>query len=87
MANLLVRNVDPALLVRPNPRGVAHHCLLEEEVRMLLRTGLAAARPRLRAENLVTLAVRLFGPEHGGDLDLLSRDGSQRGAPPNVFSA
>lgn len=86
MATLLIRNVDPALHARLKARAAAHHRSLEEEARTLLRTGLARAEPEEKPEDLVLLASRLFGPEHGVDLELPPRDrGLDR--PPPDFSA
>ena len=83
MATLLIRNVDPALHARLKARAAAHHRSLEEEARTLLRTGLARGEPEARPENLVTLATRLFGPEHGVDLALPLRDPALDRSPPD----
>ena len=87
MATLLIRNVDPALHARLKARAAAHHRSLEEEARTLLRTGLARSEPEARPENLVTLATRLFGPEHGVELELPPRDRSQDRPPPDFSEA
>lgn len=87
MATLLIRNVDPALHARLKARAAAHRRSLEEEARTLLRTGLARGEPEAQAEDLVSLAARLFGPEHGVALDLPPRDRSQDRAPPDFSGA
>jgi plasmid stability protein len=69
MTSLLIRNVDTALHAALKARAAKHHRSLEEEARELLRVALA--RPETEpGENLVELAQRLFGPEHGVDLDI-----------------
>ena len=84
MASVLIRNVDDALHTRLKVSAAAHRRSLEEEARELLRTAVARqeAPPR---ENLVTLARRLFGPEHGVDLVIPPR-GSPPGRRPPDFS-
>ena len=84
MVSLLIRNVDEALHDRLKERAAARNRSLEEEARELLRFAIArqAAEPR---EHLVDVALRLFGPEHGIDLDLPSR-GSAPTRPPPDFS-
>lgn len=82
MATLLIRNVDPVLHARLKARAVAHHRSLEEEIRALLRTGLARGEPEAETGSLVALATRLFGPENGVEFDLPARD-----RPPPDFSA
>jgi plasmid stability protein len=85
MASVLIRNVDDVLHTRLKARAAAHRRSLEEEARELLRAGVARqeAPPR---ENLVTLARRLFGPEHGADLDIPPRGAAPESIPPD-FSA
>jgi antitoxin FitA len=83
MATLLIRNVDPGLHARLKARAAAHHRSLEEEARMLLRTGLARSAPEETPEDLVSLAERLFGPRHGADLALPPRDRTQDRPPPD----
>lgn len=83
---VLIRNVDPALHARPKARTSAHHRSLEGEARTLLRTGLARGEPEAKPENLVRPATRLFGPQHGMDLELPPRDRARDRRSPD-FSA
>ena len=75
MPNVLIRNVDDALHARLKASAATHRRSLEEEVRELLRAAVARAEEPPR-ENLAALAQRLFGPEHGADIDLPSRGAS-----------
>jgi plasmid stability protein len=82
MASLLIRNVNEALHTRLKARAAEHRRSLEEEARELLRAGVARqeAAPR---ENLVDIARRLFGREHGADLDIPPRGGAPHRPPPD----
>jgi len=82
MASVLIRNVDDALHTRLKASAAAHRRSLEEEVRELLRAAVARqeAPPR---ENLVTLARRLFGSEHGAEIDIPPRGAAPRSSPPD----
>lgn len=82
MPSLLIRNVDPALHARLKARAAEHRRSLEEEARELLRAGVARqdAEPR---ETLVQLARRLFGPEHGFDLEIPPRGAAPESLPPD----
>jgi plasmid stability protein len=82
MASVLIRNVDEALHARLKARAAAHHRSLEEEARELLRTAIARHELPLR-ENLAALARRLFGPEHGADLDIPPRGSGLNRLPPD----
>jgi plasmid stability protein len=84
MASVLIRNVDATLHARLKARAAAHRRSLEEEARELLRAAVARqeAPPR---ESLAVLAQRLFGPDHGTDLDLPPR-GAAPACPPPDFS-
>jgi antitoxin FitA len=86
MASLLIRNVDPALHASLKARAAAHHRSLEEEARVLLRSGLARPDPAAEPTSLLALAGRLFGPAHGVDLALPPRDPA-RDRPPPDFAA
>jgi antitoxin FitA len=81
--SLLIRNVDATLHARLKARAAAHRRSLEEEVRDLLRT--ATAR-QAREENVVDVARRLFGPQHGVNLGIPPR-GSALQRPPPDFSS
>lgn len=84
MTSLLIRNVDRALHARLKARAAEHQRSLEEEARELLRA--AVARQEVEpGENLIELARRLFGPEHGVDLDIPPR-GDAPNRPPPDFS-
>jgi plasmid stability protein len=82
MPSLLIRNVDQVLHTRLKARAAEHHRSLEEEARELLRAAVARqdAAPR---ENLVDIARRLFGPEHGVDLEIPARGSDPERAPPD----
>jgi plasmid stability protein len=82
MASLLIRNVDDALHARLKQRAAAHRRSLEEEARELLRSAVAHqdAAPE---ETLADLALRLFGPAHGVELDLQPRSAADDRPPPD----
>jgi plasmid stability protein len=82
MPSVLIRNVDDALHMRLKASAAAHRRSLEEEARELLRAAVARqeAPPR---ENLVSLARRLFGREHGIDLELPPRGSVSEREPPD----
>ena len=82
MASVLIRNVDETLHARLKARAAAHHRSLEEEARELLRAAVARQGAPAR-ENLVTLARRLFGSEHGADLDIPPRGSGPTPVPPD----
>jgi plasmid stability protein len=73
MASVLIRNVDATLHARLKARATAHRRSLEEEARELLRAAVARQETAPR-EGLVAIARRLFGREHGADLDIPPRD-------------
>jgi plasmid stability protein len=87
MATLLIRNVDPDLHARLKERAAAHHRSLEEEVRTLLRTGVARTETEAPREDLITLATRLFRPENGIELALPSRATALDRPPPDFPEA
>ena len=82
IASLLIRTVDEALHTRLKARAAEHRRLLEEEARELLRAAVARQETVPR-ENLVEIARRLFGPEHGLDLDIPPRGGPRESPPPD----
>ena len=82
MPSLLIRNVDAALHARLKQHAAAHRRSLEEEVRELLR-GAITRQPQ--EEHIVDVALRLFGPKHGVELDIPPR-GSAPERPPPDFS-
>jgi plasmid stability protein len=83
MVSLLIRNVDEALHDRLKARAAEHRRSLEEEAREVPRAALARQEMRAR-ENLVDIALHLFGPEHGVELDIPERAGPE--SPPFDFS-
>ena len=84
MTSILIRNVDPVLHARLKARAAEHFRSLEEEARELLRVGLARQESR-SVETLVELARRLFGPEHGADLNIPPRGGAPSSLPPDFM--
>jgi plasmid stability protein len=71
----LIRNVDVALdgpghTTYSKKHTAAHRRSLEEEVRELLR-GAITRQPQ--EEHIVDLALRLFGPNHGVEMDPTAR--------------
>ena len=80
MASVLIRNVDEALHRRLKERAASHRRSLEEEVRELLRVGVASQMTPGR-ENLADIASRLFGAAHGAELDLPQRGSAPGRAP------
>jgi plasmid stability protein len=82
VATLLIRDVDAVLHMRLKASAAEHRRSLEEEVRELLRTAVARQEAPAR-ENLVALARRLFGPEHGKDLDIPPRGTASESVPPD----
>lgn len=68
MANLSVRKIDEDTYRRLRIRAAEKGVSMEEEVRRILRDAVAGP-PRLG-----DLALELFGPEHGVDLDLPPRE-------------
>jgi plasmid stability protein len=85
MTSLLIRNVDPALHARLKARAAEHRRSLEEEARELLRAGVAQEPGS--GETLIELARRLFGPEHGVNLDIPPRGAAPRSPPPDFSEA
>jgi plasmid stability protein len=85
MASVLIRNVDEILHARLKARATAHHRSLEEEARELLRAAVARQEAPAR-ENIAALARRLFGPEHGADLNLPPRGSAPESIPPDFSS-
>ena len=77
MANLSVRKIDGETLVRLRARATQHGVSVEEEARQIIQEAVSAP------ERLGDLAVRIFGPQYGVDVEL-----PQRGAhEPMDFSA
>jgi plasmid stability protein len=64
MAGLSVRKLDDETMSRLRIRAAKHGVSMEEEARRILKDAVRAP------ERLGDLAVRIFGPEHGVDLQL-----------------
>jgi plasmid stability protein len=85
MSSLLIRNVDDALRAQLKARARMHRRSLEEEARETLRTAIARDAGRQGSESLMQIAMRLFGPARGLELDLPPRD-ADLARPPADFS-
>jgi plasmid stability protein len=77
MANLSVRKIDDETLERLCARAVQHGVSVEEEVRQIIQEAVSAP------ERLGDLAVRIFGPQHGVEMELPKRSAHE----PMDFSA
>ncbi len=64
MASLSVRKLDEETLARLRARAASHGVSMEEEARRILKGAVSAP------ERLGDLALRIFGPHHGVDMDL-----------------
>ncbi len=82
MPSLLIRNVDPPLHARLKARAAQHRRSLEEEARELLRNALARDENE-SGQSLLDAAERLFGKEHGVDLELPPRSAEIERPPPD----
>ena len=67
VANLSVRKLDDETLEALRQRAARHGVSMEEEARRILKAAVAAP------ERLGDLALRIFGPHHGVDLELPER--------------
>ena len=67
MGNLSVRKLDDETLSRLRIRAAKHGVSMEEEARRILKEAVSAP------DRLGDLAVRIFGPKHGVDLQLPAR--------------
>jgi plasmid stability protein len=65
MASITIRNLEEGLKNRLKIRAAEHGRSMAEEARCILRDALDRQSPR----NLADLALELFGPEHGVDLE------------------
>jgi plasmid stability protein len=66
MASITIRRLDDSLKTRLKARAVEHGCSMEQEVRNILRESLDLQR----LKNAADIALELFGPKHGFELDL-----------------
>jgi len=64
MASLSVRKLDDETLARLRIQAASHGISMEEEARRILKAAVAAP------ERLGDLALQIFGPQHGVDLEL-----------------
>ena len=64
MASLSVRKLDEETLMRLRARAANHGISMEEEARRILKEAVSAP------ERLGDLALGIFGPHHGVDLEL-----------------
>lgn len=67
MASLSVRKLDEDTLSRLRVRAAKHGVSMEEEARRILKEAVTAP------DRLGDLAVRIFGPSHGVNLELPER--------------
>ncbi len=67
MASLSVRKLDEDTLSRLRVRAAKHGVSMEEEARRILKEAVGAP------DRLGDLALRIFGPRHGVDLELPER--------------
>jgi len=65
MASITIRSLEDGLKARLRIRAAEHGRSMEEEARCILRDALDRETPR----NLADLALQLFGPERGVDLE------------------
>jgi len=67
MANLSVRKIDDRVYEQLRVRAAKHGVSMEEEVRQILKRAVSAP------ERLGDLALNVFGPDHGVDLEIPPR--------------
>ena len=65
MASITIRRLDESVKNQLRLRAAEHGRSMEEEARSILRDALDRERP----PNLADLALELFGPEHGVELE------------------
>ncbi len=70
MASLTIRKLDLAVKERLRARAAQHGRSMEEEARRILSD---VCGPGDRTETLADIALELFGPENGIDLDIQLR--------------
>jgi plasmid stability protein len=69
MASITIRKLDDRLKSQLKHRAAEHGRSMEEEARTILRESLERERPK----NAADIALELFGPKHGFELDLPPR--------------
>lgn len=77
--------MDEALHDRLKSMAVSHHRSIEDEAKELLSYAVARLEPGKR-EHIVDAAERLFGKDHGFELQLSDRNSGPERTPPD-FSA
>jgi antitoxin FitA len=80
MATLTIRRLDPIVKERLRVRAAQHGHSMEEEARRILSESCGRIS---RPENLADIALRLFGEDHGIELELPPRE---MGREPPSFS-
>ena len=85
MASILISDLDEAVHERLKEAAAAHDRTPEEEAREVLTAAIPRSAPSTPGENLADAVMRLFGPEHGLELDIPPR-GSLPRRPPLDFS-
>lgn len=68
MADLSVQEIEDDVYEKLSARAKAHGLSVEEEVRRIISKAVSAP------ERLGTLAVEIFGSEHGVELELAPRE-------------
>lgn len=66
MASLVVRNIEEGVKAQLRMRAAKNGHSMEEEVRHILKDAVERDPP----QNLADLALAIFGPKHGVDLDI-----------------
>jgi antitoxin FitA len=79
MATLTIRKLDPAVKERLRVRAAQRGHSMEEEARRVLSESCG---PAARPESLADIALRLFGEEHGIELEPPAR---RMGREPPTF--
>ena len=69
MASITIRGIDDELKERLRIRAARHGHSMEEEARIILRSAVGG----ITGPELLNLTERLFGEEHGVELELSSR--------------
>ena len=71
MGNLSVRRLDEDTMRRLRVRAARNGRSMEEETRRIIRDAVATP------DRIGDIAVQMFGPDHGVDLDLPEREPHQ----------
>ena len=84
MPPLFIPDLDDALHARLREAAARHRRSLEEEARELLRVAVARQETPEEQENLADIALSLFGPDGGVDLDIPPRGSTPPRPTPGV---